>query len=158
MAETTETMGLTKPTVNDKVQDTIAAMAENFGIIDRLYPVGTIYQSTSSTDPGTFIGGTWQSLGGRVLVGAGTAYPAGTTGGSATSKALMPIGFDSGNMFGYYDADGDTPAYGSIVQVANTKMWTVAGSASSANQRIAYTKEFSTMPPYKAVYMWERVA
>ena len=84
MSSKTGTMGLTKPDVNDKVSDTIAALAANFGILDAMYPIGTIYQSTKSTNPSTFLGGTWTALTGRFLVGAGTDYPAGTTGGEAT--------------------------------------------------------------------------
>ena len=86
MSTTTASLRLTKPDVNDKVEDTIAALAANFSIIDALYPVGTIYQSTKPTNPSTFLGGTWTALTGRVLVGAGTDFPAGTTGGSATHK------------------------------------------------------------------------
>lgn len=38
------------------------------------YPVGTIFQSISSTNPGTFMGGTWTRFSqGRVLVGINEA-------------------------------------------------------------------------------------
>ena len=48
-------------------------------------PIGYIYTSTSSTDPGVLFGGTWQPLGeGLVLISAGTHYTAGTTVGNAT--------------------------------------------------------------------------
>ena len=36
-----------------------------------VYPVGSIYMSVNNTDPGTLFGGTWQSIPGRFLVGAG---------------------------------------------------------------------------------------
>ena len=43
-------------------------------IRDMLYPVGTIYMSISSTNPGTLFGGTWIAWGtGRVPVGINTA-------------------------------------------------------------------------------------
>lgn len=37
------------------------------------YPVGSIFITTTNTNPGTFIGGTWESYGtGRTLVGVDT--------------------------------------------------------------------------------------
>ncbi len=50
-----------------------------------MYPVGSIYTSTVSTNPGTLFGfGTWVAFGaGRVLLGNGGGYTAGSTGGSA---------------------------------------------------------------------------
>jgi hypothetical protein len=53
--------------------------------LQALHPVGSIYTSTSSTNPGTAFGfGTWVAYGaGRVLLGAGGGYTAGATGGSA---------------------------------------------------------------------------
>jgi hypothetical protein len=53
--------------------------------LQALHPVGSIYTSTSSTNPGTSFGfGTWIAYGaGRVLIGNGGGYTAGSTGGSA---------------------------------------------------------------------------
>lgn len=53
--------------------------------LQALYPVGSIYSSTVSTNPGTLFGfGTWVAYAaGRVLIGTGGGYSAGSTGGSA---------------------------------------------------------------------------
>lgn len=58
--------------------------------LQALYPVGSIYSSTASTNPGTTFGfGTWnQFAAGEVLVGAGGAYAAGSTGGSADAVVV----------------------------------------------------------------------
>lgn len=64
----------TKPDSSGNVNVTLAA-----------YPIGSIYMSTNSTDPGTLFGGTWQALNeGRVLIGASASHPAGETGGEET--------------------------------------------------------------------------
>lgn len=46
-----------------------------------LYPVGAIYMSVNSTDPGIIFGGTWERISGRFLFGSDTSHAAGTTGG-----------------------------------------------------------------------------
>ena len=49
------------------------------------HPVGSIYQTISSENPSvTFGGGTWERIEGRFIMGASDAYPAESTGGSAT--------------------------------------------------------------------------
>lgn len=49
------------------------------------YPVGSIYCSIDSTDPGTLFGGTWVAIGaGRALVAAGDGFAVGSEGGSDT--------------------------------------------------------------------------
>lgn len=48
-----------------------------------IYPIGSIYMSLNSTEPSVLFGGTWERLEeGRVLIGANSAYAAGTIGGS----------------------------------------------------------------------------
>jgi len=53
--------------------------------LQALYPVGSIYSSTVSTNPNTLFGfGTWVAYAsGRVLIGDGGGFTAGATGGSA---------------------------------------------------------------------------
>jgi microcystin-dependent protein len=59
------------------------------GLINLIYPIGAIIQSSVSTNPGTYITGTtWVAYGaGQVLVGkatSGTFVTAGSTGGAET--------------------------------------------------------------------------
>ena len=55
-------------------------------LLSKIYPVGSIYMSTNSTSPATFIGGTWQRIQDRFLLAAGSTYTAGNTGGSSTTS------------------------------------------------------------------------
>lgn len=68
-------------------------------ILSAAFPVGCIYTSTSSANPASFLGiGTWSAYGsGRVLVGAGSGYSAGSTGGSASVK-VIPTGSVGGTQ------------------------------------------------------------
>ena len=48
------------------------------------HPVGSLYWSSSPTDPATLFGGTWTRIKDRFILTAGDTYANGTTGGSAT--------------------------------------------------------------------------
>lgn len=62
--------------------------------IDNIYPIGSIYISFSSTNPGSLFGGTWEQMNeDKLLMCAGSTYTANSTGGSATkilSTANLP--------------------------------------------------------------------
>ena len=53
-------------------------------IIDLVYPVGSIYQSTVNVSPATFMGGTWQSIRGKFLFAENDLRAAGDEGGEET--------------------------------------------------------------------------
>ena len=53
-------------------------------LVDLIYPVGAIYTSTASTNPKTLFGGTWTQITNTFLLGAGSSYSAGSTGGAST--------------------------------------------------------------------------
>lgn len=58
-------------------------LKSNSQIVNLIYPVGSIYMSVNSTNPGTLFGGTWEKLKDRFLLGAGDTYSLGATGGEA---------------------------------------------------------------------------
>ena len=52
-------------------------------LLNRVYPVGSIYMSAVNVSPAAFLGGTWQAIEqGRMLMAAGSSWQAGTTGGA----------------------------------------------------------------------------
>lgn len=87
----------------DNVQAAIDGTCSQFStklnnIIEQIYPVGSIYISTSISDPKTVAStlgvGTWESYAtGRTLIGAGsngmTSYSANTTGGKETTSVTL---------------------------------------------------------------------
>jgi hypothetical protein len=123
-----------------------------------IYPVGAIYESTSSTSPATLFGGTWESYGaGRVLVGAGTsdaAYMAGSTGGESNhtlTVAEMPShkhGLRVGITFETPGNDRSAATTNSVFSTSDDYQIQPVGGGGSHNN----------MPPYYVVYMWRRTA
>ena len=152
MSTTTSRLGLVKPDVNDKRVTTIGTdLPANFDKLDAEWPIGSIYMSTKSTNPSTFLGGTWTAITGRFLVGAGTDYPAGTTGGEATHTLTveeMPAHAHPSttpNMIQNTATGSST--YGYIGDGSYENSGTSGGGQAHNN-----------MPPYRSVYMWERTA
>ena len=93
---------------NEALKELIRSMIQEEGggglSIDEVYPVGSIYMSVNPASPSTFIGGTWEALDdGRVLIGAGSAHPAGEEGGEENhnlSTNEMPSHNHSGPLSG----------------------------------------------------------
>ena len=62
-------------------------------VIDKVYPVGSIYMSVNNADPGTLFGGTWERIQGKFLLGASSGHTAGSTGGAESvtlTQAQLP--------------------------------------------------------------------
>lgn len=53
-------------------------------IIDAIYPIGSLYWSSSSTNPQDLFGGTWSQIKDKFVLAAGDIYQNGSTGGAST--------------------------------------------------------------------------
>lgn len=129
-------------------------------LLDKLYPVGCIYQSAKATSPAELFGGTWEQIKDQFILAAGDTYAAGSTGGEATHKltdAEMPRHAHNiakgvkntdgtGTKFEIYDA------YQSESSIAEGYYWT-ATTLFAGN-----SKPHNNMPPYVAMYIWKRIA
>lgn len=80
--------------VRKLIEESLAAQrAEDYARIK-------FWASNDPTSPASFIGGTWERIEGKFIMGASSAYPVGTTGGSAThtqTVAEMPSHNHSGS-------------------------------------------------------------
>ena len=80
--------------VRKLIEESLAAQrAEDYARIK-------FWASNDPTSPASFIGGTWERIEGEFIMGASSAYPVGTTGGSAThtqTTAEMPSHSHSGS-------------------------------------------------------------
>ena len=147
-------------------------MTESAGsavIRDSAWPVGSIYMSVNNTNPATLFGGTWVQLENRFLLGAGSSYTAGDTGGNETHyheaqgnlRAAIGAVNNSPNMIGYQAANPRPNDQGPATTNAYTVQGTHIGGTTTFNHYTpvyGVTKEESSMPPYLVVYMWQRTA
>jgi hypothetical protein len=144
--------------------------------LQALHPVGSIYTSTSATNPNTSFGfGTWVAFGaGRVLIGDGGGYAAGSTGGSANSVLISHAHTasssssvsDPSHVHSFtavqditgtrYPGGGvglgttsNTAAAVTGISVSTSTTVNSAGSGSGTNENLQ---------PYVVVYMWNRTA
>lgn len=133
-------------------------------LMNMVYPVGSIYMSVNATSPASLFGGTWESLGGRFLIGQDETYTAGSTGGEAAHTLTvneMPTHShtlkrqqwfsddavyyaDTGSIYNWRSGEGK---YG-------TTSYSYRGNTENSGGGHAH----NNMPPYLAVYMWKRTA
>ena len=75
--------------INSKADKTHThAVSEVSGLINAIYPVGSIYMSVNNTPPSLLFGGTWEQIEDTFLLASGSAYTAGDTGGSADAVVV----------------------------------------------------------------------
>lgn len=79
--------------------------------IDKVYPVGAVYFSMNSTDPGTLFGGTWSKIQGRFIMTSSSSYSAGDTGGSNDVVAISRSHSASTSSAGSSGTNKNMPAY-----------------------------------------------
>lgn len=137
--------------------------------VDDIYPIGSIYMSVNSTNPGTLFGGTWEQIKDTFLLSAGDTYTAGTTGGEAEHSLIIdeiPSHTHTAEMCGitasgsgaaqqgdFYRAD-----YWNRFQTTGNAVHDYYGTGTLTPQSVGGGLAHNNMPPYLTVYMWKRTA
>jgi hypothetical protein len=141
--------------------------------LSTIYPIGSIYTSTVSTNPSTLFGfGTWVAFGaGRVLIGDGGGYAAGATGGSADAIVVShnhtatTTSTDSGHTHGISPGawtdgggkvEGNSFSFGGKVTATQSSTANITSSTSISTTGSSGTG--ANLQPYVVVYMWNRTA
>jgi len=173
LANSIEAIAGTNTTKAITPADLAAVLAAFLGTI---YPIGSIYMSTSSTNPNTLFGvGTWAQIQGQFLMGQDGSHAAGSTGGALTktlSTSEMPahnhtatIASDAHTHNIGRDTDGGSGTTRFTVHNTGVSGATATSPTSSDSHThgatIANTgggAAFSILPPYVAVYIWKRTA
>jgi len=159
--------GLSFASIDDVSADDFNKMVENMqylynegGDFDLSnYPIGAVYISSNPTSPAELFGGDWTPISNVFLLAAGN-YPAGSIGGSATvtlTEAQMPSHNHQTNV-GQYSSQQPTLSgtYGDPGTAGYSEVW--SGTVYPRTYDTGGNQPHNNMPPYKAFYMWERIA
>lgn len=143
--------------VRKLIEESLAAQrAEDYARIK-------FWASNDSTSPASFIGGTWERVEGEFIIGASSAYPVGTTGGSAThtqTTAEMPSHSHSGSTgsAGSHSHSASTGSAGGHSH-SGTTGW--AGAHSHATSMELYSSGDSAnfyAPPRSSAWTPEKIS
>ena len=131
------------------------------------YPVGSIFQTVSTTSPAALFGGTWQEIAfNRVLMGAGSGHAAGTTveaglpniTGSLTEteKEKSPFrgskaGLSKSGALKFTEVNSDWGGYSGT----SGSTYDVYFDASLSNS--IYGRSYTVQPAAYYVHIWKRV-
>lgn len=166
--------------------NTSGVIKESTSIVDIVYPIGSIYISVNSANPGgtsgVFPGTTWAEFGkGRMLIGVDSSdsnmNTAEETGGEKThtlTENELPV-ITRNSVFRNFHASTTGSTYGTMSQTGTDGtvdtnysvdfVHIVFSQSYSTNQTATrYTMTFgdgqahNNLPPYIAVYMWKRTA
>jgi len=170
----------TAPTASSGTNTTqLATTAFVQAALALMYPIGSVYTSTVSTNPNTLFGfGTWVAYGeGKVLIGVGTGFAAGATGGSADAIVVShthtatvtdaghfhDIGNDifQGSIYGTVSSGTarNLAGYGNPPNSTNSgKTNTTTTGVTVANSTTGASGTNANLQPYVVVYMWNRTA
>jgi len=134
------------------------------------YPVGSIFQTVSTTSPAALFGGTWEQIAfNRVLMGAGTGYTAGSTveaglpniTGSFTTKSTDVGGSPFSGDANVLSANGSlafsekSTSYGGYTGHSGSQ-YNIQFDASRSNP--IYGRSYTVQPAAYYVHIWRRVA
>lgn len=140
---------------NEMYLDTRGIVHKGKILADILYPVGSVYMSTSSTSPETLFGGKWTNIKGRFLWATGST-PMKTGGSRTTDEHVLTVAEIPPHSHTYAAHWGyNRPARSSLSWITNdTDYNDYSTSSTGGGQGHSHTY----MPPYFEVYMWYRTA
>jgi hypothetical protein len=119
-------------------------------------PVGSIYMSVNKTSPASLYGGTWEQLKDRFLLGDGSTYTAGATGGAATHTLTVDQIPSHTHTISASIADAGGFGLTQAASYADRVLVKDGGTITTSSN--GGGKSHNNMPPYLVVYMWKRIA
>ena len=123
------------------------------------YPVGSIFQTVSSTSPAALFGGTWQEIAqNRVLMGASYAHAAGTTVEAGlpniTGSFVADVKKGEHKVSGAFTAGNVIASTGEYNSFSDVYKFSLDASKSNA----IYGRSATVQPAAYYVHIWRRVA
>lgn len=148
------------------------------GLLDTIYPVGSIYMSVNAVNPSILFGGVWEQIKDRFLLAAGDTYSNASTGGEATHlltgaesgqkeftisggshihSGLRRSVFGSGSTVGFVSGAATQSDVSAAQVTVNSDASTGAtGTHTHSVSAENATSAHNNMPPYLVVNIWKR--
>jgi len=134
---------------------------------DKIYPIGSVHITTNSVNPSNYFDGEWERIRDTFLLASGTTYENGATGGSAEVKLTASQSGVPAHNHTYAHSDttyklnttNRKPGTSTAVAYGTSITATANNTTKTSNDNTAQnaSEAHNNMPPYLAVYMWERV-
>ena len=131
------------------------------------YPVGSIFQTVSTTSPAALFGGTWQEIAfNRVLMGAGTGYTAGTTVEAGLPNITGSLIEATAESSPFRGSKASLKSSGALKFVEiNTSWGGYSGTSGStydvyfdaSRSNSIYGRSYTVQPAAYYVHIWKRV-
>lgn len=160
--ETPQPIFYSKAEVEAKIKEILAKQqSEDYAKIK-------FWVSPDPTSPAELFGGTWEQIKDRFILAAGDTYAAGSTGGSPTHthdvSGNAAIGVQ--NVITAYDSSGANMSeqfpYGLYAHTHENDSIFDSNNGAYSTIKCVKTKgsanEQSNIPPYVAIYVWQRIA
>ena len=154
---------------------------KNSEILDKTYPVGSIYMSVNNNNPSELFGGTWEQIQGKFLLASSNSHPLGEQKGEEThtltvneipSHTHVQNAHKHSADTNYFVTSNSNLSTGDAKRVATANTggnYYVQSTDKPTITRNQYTKEatatnqntgggqaHNNMPPYLAVNVWKR--
>ena len=136
-----------KEETNTKITTTKEELTELINTtLNSIYPVGSVYISLTSTNPGTYLKGIWEQFAqGRTLIGVGS----GSDGSNTQSFAVNETGGEYKHLISKKELSFID--YGALLQQNGSAIGVHGHSPDGSG-----SEKMSLMQPYYTVYFWKR--
>ena len=140
-------------------------------LLNKIYPVGSLYMSAKATSPASLFGGTWERIKDRFILAAGDTYAAGISGGEAEhtlTESEIPAHEHQQNAYvvsSVFTEKTNIPDRGLSYPYENVNVYYSTGTVNGAGNfngistgSVGMGSQHNNMPPYVTVYVWKRIA
>ncbi|MCX4248348.1 MAG: hypothetical protein OSJ65_01130 [Bacilli bacterium] len=125
---------------------------------DAIYPIGSFYFTSSNTNPSALFGGAWRQIKDRFILSCGDKYANGSTGGEENHTLNIDEMPNHNHEIRTNIVHGDGP-------IVNQEILNAGIFAGEGRNRLCSdcfgaggNQPHNNMPPYLAIYVWERIS
>ena len=128
-------------------------------LLEKVYPIGSYYWSSSNISPSNIFGGSWTKINGRFLFASDNSHYVGETGGQ--ERVTLTIneipshshGYDKFKRYGGWYLKLEDVSEQKFPSIGSNDEWTYSETTSSTGGGASH----NNMPPYLTANCWKRI-